>query len=379
MIWAAALVLSLLTIAAILWPLLRQRSSDASRGEGAMAIFKDQLAEIDRDLARGLIAQDEANAATAEVKKRMVSIAKSKDDAGGMRAGSVKSVAAVSLLIPLLALATYLQIGSPGAPSMPFAEREAERAEDQNIADLTQTLLKRLQSDPNGGETRGWVLLGQTLLRMGRFEPAANAFAEVQDRTDAPLIAFTGLAEALIGLENGAVTPAASDAIKRALTMDASDPAAIFYKSVELEQTGDAATAHDALVDRLKQADGPEAWMEIFIQRANVLGQGLNRPAVSLGDFMTFAPGPSQEDVQAASEMTEEDRMAFIRSMVQGLADRLEETPDDLDGWLRLARAYSVLGEREKSLEAYRAAESLAGQLDSDDPRRSVITEGLAQ
>lgn len=379
MIWLGALILSVATIVMILWPLMRERSSEATREAGAMAIFKDQLSEIDRDLSRGLIAEEDAAAARAEVKRRMLAAHKSGGKTDRASGGSVKSVAVASLMIPVLAGLVYFQIGSPGAPSMPFAERELERTEDQNIADLTETLLKRLQADPNGGETRGWVLLGQTLLRMGRFEPAANAFSQVQDRADAPLVSFTGLAEALIGLENGAVTPAASAAIARALAMDSTDPAAIFYKTVELEQSGNSAKAHDALIARLQTSDGPAPWMDIYIERANALAQSLGRNAVSLGDFMTIPRGPSEDDVRAASEMSEEDRMDFIRSMVDGLAERLQSEPDDLDGWLRLGRAYTVLGERDKSVAAFQSAAGLLNGLASDDPRRSVVDQGLAQ
>ena len=73
-------------------------------------------------------------------------------------------------------------------------------------------------------------------------------------------------------------------------------------------------------------------------------------------------PGPTIEDVEAASKMTGEDRMAFIRSMVERLADRLKDEPNDLKGWQRLARAYQVLGEKEKAEDALARIRALQRQ-----------------
>jgi cytochrome c-type biogenesis protein CcmH len=70
-------------------------------------------------------------------------------------------------------------------------------------------------------------------------------------------------------------------------------------------------------------------------------------------------PGPSQADVEAAGQMSGEDRLAFIRSMVARLATRQEEQPENLDGWLRLARAYGVLGEADHAKAALDRAEAL--------------------
>lgn len=88
--------------------------------------------------------------------------------------------------------------------------------------------------------------------------------------------------------------------------------------------------------------------------------------------------GPSTEDVAAAGEMSEVDRQIFIRSLVTRLAIQLEEQLDDLDGWLRLARAYSVLGEAENANAAYTQASRLAATLPQDDPRRKIIAASLA-
>ena len=121
--------------------------------------------------------------------------------------------------------------------------------------------------------------------------------------------------------------------------------------------------------------------MPSFTDQANRIAAKAGRPPVDVATFAPMAgnapPGPTSEDVTAASEMTEEDRSAFIRSMVDRLASRLEEEPDDLDGWLRLANAYGVLGETKKAADAYEAAGRLANALTAEDPRRAQVKQGL--
>jgi cytochrome c-type biogenesis protein CcmH len=94
---------------------------------------------------------------------------------------------------------------------------------------------------------------------------------------------------------------------------------------------------------------------------------------------MVAGPGPSADDVAAAGDMTEEDRAAFIRSMVERLASRLEDEPDDLEGWMRLANAYTVLGERDNAVSAYEKASALLQNAPETDPRRQRIERALSE
>jgi cytochrome c-type biogenesis protein CcmH len=189
------------------------------------------------------------------------------------------------------------------------------------------------------------------------------------------------LAEVLISAEQGIVTPAADTAIDRAVELDPSNPAAAFYKAVSLTQKGDIAQAHDLLVSRLDNADGFYPWMGSFVAQANRIGGEIGRAPISLADFapMADAPGPTQDDIENAQDLTVEERQAFILSMVERLAARLEEEPDDLDGWLRLGKAYSVLGDREQAIAALERAEVLLSDAPQNDPRREVLQEALAR
>ena len=365
---------------------LRSRSQAISeRNEASVAIFADQLSEVEADAERGLISQEDAQAAQIEIKRRLLALSRKKAGAGLRHVNrdgrAVLWVATIA--VPLAAAALYAQLGSPDVPAVAFAERESERAQQSQITELTGKLLERLQSDPEGGPTEGWILLAQTYMRMGRYGDAALAMENVIDRADATSPVLSQYAEALVAAEDGIVTPKAREVLRRARAMDPANPAASFYEAIALDQEGDSDAAHDLLVSRLESADEPAPWMEVFIAQANRIGETIGREPVSLVSFAPMAgaaaPGPTESDVSAAAEMSEEDRAAFIRSMVNRLAERLTETPDDLDGWLRLANAYRVLGEVDNARDAYRTAERLAENLPPEDPRSQTIQRALTE
>lgn len=368
--------MALVAVLVILLPLWRREGIAVDHRDGALAIFVDQLREIDAEAARGLISAGEADAARLEIKRRMLAVER-EEGRGPARVGGAVVLMVLAVLVPVLAGGVYALIGAPGAQSLPFAERAAEREEDQKIVELTDRLRARLLSDEGGGPTEGWELLAQTYMKMGRYGAAAEALGRIVTRDDAHSGHLTQWAEALIAANDGLITAQAAAAIDRALDMDVLNPAASYYKAQWLEQEGRGDQARELLMLRLRQEREAQPWMEIFVRQINRLGAETGAEPVALGDFVEQR-GPSAEDVEAAQEMTEEERGDFIRSMVARLAERLEEEPEDLDGWLQLGRAYGVLGERVKALEAYKAAEGLLDGLATDDARRGIVAQGLA-
>jgi len=381
--WIILVVLAASAAVILIVPVMRRSQAGSDWQAGALAIYADQLKEIETDAARGLISKDEARAAEIEIKKKMLAVnrqQKGADPALGTGGRAALIVAAIAT--PVAAGAIYLTLGSPGTPSLTFAAREAERAQEAEITQLTGRLLQRLETDDEGGPTEGWVLLAQTYMRMGRYQEAADALGRVLDRPDSSSAIYSQFAEALIAQENGIVTPQAERAIDRAREMNPGNPAGAYYKAVALDQAGKSGDAHQMLLDTLNAAEEFAPWMEVFVAQANQIGERLGKERIDLASFAPMAqqgaPGPSQDDVAAAAEMSEEDRSAFIRSMVERLATRLSEEPDDLDGWIRLANAYGVLGEAENARDALLRARDLAEGLDPADPRLTVITDGLA-
>ena len=382
MFWGTLVLLSVSAVAMLLLPMLRSDTAGTDRRAGAVAVLADQLHEVERDAERGLISNNEAEAARIEIKRRLLKLGRGHSAGQRTEAGGNAALWVSALVVPLVAGLLYAQLGSPEVPAVPFADRQDERAEQAQITELTGRLLERLESDPEGGPTEGWMLLGQTYMRMGRYADAASAMETIVERDDASSAMLSQYAEALISAEDGIVTPQARNAIRRARAMDPTNPAATYYEAIALDQAGDSEEAHDLLLSRLEQAAGPAPWMEIFIAQANRIGEMIGREPVNLAAFAPMAggaPGPTRDDVAAASEMSDANRAAFIRSMVDRLADRLAEDPDDLDGWLRLGNAYRVLGEMDKAREAFLSAEKLASNLASDDPRRVAIRDLLSE
>lgn len=350
-----------LAMAFLLLPLARRGLDTGDRDAGALAVLRDQLAEIERDEARGLISAVEAKDAGIEVKRRLLALGNVGQGAtpsprqGGWLLGAAMVVVGVS------GVGLYSVLGQPGVPSLPFAARSDERAASTEVAGLAAELRSRLETADNGGPFEGWVLLGQTYMRMNEHDGAVEAFAVAVSRPDANSGTFSQYAEALIAAENGVVTPPAQVAIDAALERGPLNPAAIYYQSVALDQTGRTALAYDVLVERIARETEIAPWMEAFIGQLNRIGERLGRPPV--GPMMLMAgsnaPGPNADDIAAAAEMSAEDRGAMVQSMVARLAARLEEEPGDLEGWLRLANAYRVLDDTDAARDALSRAEPL--------------------
>jgi len=382
MFWVILGVLSTISMLILIVPLWVASQPTREWQSEALAVYADQLIEIQSEVQRGLIPVDDGKAAIVEIKRRMLAVNRSQKS--GMKASDLGGRGVIGLAAvatPLLAAALYFSIGAPGTPSLSFAERQEERSKAAEVSELTTRLLNRLTSDPDGGEAEGWNLLAQAYMRMGQYENAAKAFAVLADRPDVTSSILSQYAEALIARENGVVTPKALRMIDRARVISPDKPAAVYYKAVALNQAGESSAAFDLLVARLNSADGFAPWMEVFVGQANIIGETLGRPRVDLASFAPMmqrdAPGPSAADMAAASDLSEEDRSAFIRSMVARLAARLEAEPDDLDGWMRLAKAYGVLGENDNARNAFLRARDLAESLDSNDPRLPVIAAGI--
>lgn len=382
MIWIAMAVLALTAsgiVAASAWkPALVQGPAE----DRTLAVLKDQLSEVDRDAERGLLSVAEAHAARQEIKRRVLSVGRVKNTGESNGGGRVILMAA-AVFVPLFAAGYYSFAGAPNLSSIAFEDRQAEVAQNREIEALAQKLLQRLQADSEGGALEGWMLLGQTFMKLGRASDAASAYERATQSMNADSAVFSIYAEALIVSEQGIVTPQAKRAIARALELDPTNPAGTFYDAVGLAQAGANEQAYNRLLTRLDEVDGFAPWMETFVAEANRIGAALGRAPISLSDYAPVmsgnSPGPTAADVEAASQMDDVDRDAFIRSMVERLATRLEAEPDDIDGWMRLGRAYRVLGETDLALNAYSRAKELLVPVSSEDPRQSVILQSLEE
>ena len=371
MIWAWIVLgaATLVAVLAVLWPAMRSVRPPAPRAEHDAALYRAQLAELDRDRAEGRLTEAEHRDAVLEVQRRLlaaVPTAPSAQPPAPAPAYARWLLAAAALALPAAALALYLPRGAPGMPAFPFAEvqavREAERAEADRL--LGQVLARIAELPPQSEEARrGWVLVAQVERRRGNYAASAEAARRALAIRFDPVLA-TDLVETLALAADGRITPEGRRWLERARLAGPEDLRTRYYLALADLQAGDAAAALEGF-RAVERAAPPDAeWLPMLRER---IAEAETRLRVAA------APGPKADQMAAAQALPPAERAAMIEAMVQRLAERMRETPDDADGWLRLARAYRVLGRAAEARDALRRAADLR----PDDPQ--VVAEKIAQ
>jgi cytochrome c-type biogenesis protein CcmH len=362
-LWFLFALMTAAAVFAVLWPL--GRSSDAKAGSD-LAVYRDQLDEIERDRSIGLIGEAEAQAARIEVSRRLIAAADSAEFADTVPVGAslwrrrAAAVAAV-ILLPVGAAAFYLALGSPQLPGQPLEARLRAADQNRSIASLVSQAEAHLDRNPD--DARGYEVLAPVYLRLGRFGDAVNARRKLLALSGENAERQSDLGEALAAAANGVITSEAKAAFERALVLDPNQLKATFFLGVAAEQDGDRAKAAVIWRGMLERAPADAPWLPM-------VGEALAR--VGGAPPIAGAEGPSADDVAAAVGMNENDRGEMISGMVARLADRLKKNGTDIEGWQRLLRAYMVLGERDK---AHAAAADAKRALASDPDKLRRIED----
>jgi len=333
MLWLVLALMTATAMFAVAWPIVRKAGRPRSGSD--VAVYRDQLDEIGRDQAAGRIGDSEAEAAQVEVSRRLIAAADAEDKAPRAQSAAAPRravVLAALAAVSLGAAAFYLALGSPSMPGQPLAQREQNPSIDALIAQV-ETHLAR---NPNDG--RGWEVIAPIYLRLGRFADAIKARRNALALSGETSERQAGLGEALAAAEDGKITAEAKAAFERAVALDGDNVKARYFLGLAAEQEGRPAAAAE-IWRAILAAAPPDAPFAPYIRQevARITGA---------------ARGPSEQDVEAASGMSSEQRTAMIRGMVAQLAERLNKDGSDLEGWLRLVRSYMVLGERDKAQAA---------------------------
>ena len=348
-LWVIFAALTAVAVFSVLWPLSRAPAS-TDRRELDVAFYKAQSAEIERDASRGIIGSDEAEVAKTEAARRLMAAAQR--DAGADSRPSqfaVRLVALVTLcFVPVAALALYTKIGKPELPDMPLEARLNVPASSMDMATAIAKIERHLAEEPGDGQ--GYEVLAPTYMRLGRADDAVRAYAKALALLGPTADRYAGLGEAQVYSGSGVVTADAKRSFEKAFGLDPNSPRANFYLGLAAQQDGDKAEALD-IWRKLVAASPPDApWLATVKTRiADLAGE----PAPEATSPMVGAaqpPADGQSKMAAAIQALPGDQQqAMIHRMVDGLADRLKENGADLDGWLRLVRAYRVLDEQDKA------------------------------
>ena len=221
MLWFVMALMTAAAIFAVLWPLARRTPL---RSGSDVAVYRDQLDEIERDRAAGLIAEREAEAARIEVSRRLIAAADMVPPPlpqdGMTRRRRIAALAAL-ILLPLGAAALYLSLGSPQLTSQPLEARRELTPEQSSVMELVARVEAHLEQNPEDG--RGWEVLGPVYMRLGRYDDAVRARRTVLRLLGPSAAREADLGEAITGAQNGIVTAEAKEAFDRAVALDPRD------------------------------------------------------------------------------------------------------------------------------------------------------------
>lgn len=328
--WIAAAVLS--AAAAMLMLARGARAAAGPAEDPAVAVHRRQLAEIDELAERGLIPEDERRAARAEAGRRLLNAAEHQEVEAGL--GGRRTALAAAGLTPIVALGLYLLVGHPGWPDQPFARRVTQwrhtdpaQLDPPRMAAVLQVIATERPRDPEPLKNLALAYMASDDLSHA-VEALRRALALAPARADL----WSQLGEAFVMQADGQVDDDARAAFGEALRLDPDSQGARYFLARGDIQNG-------------RVTEGLAAWKALLgeLPAGDPRGQALSAEIASV---------ESAGGLKSVEPEQPADMQAVIRGMVDGLAARLAANPDDPDGWVRLVRAYAVLGETEKRDQA---------------------------
>ncbi len=397
--WVAAGAMSLVVAASLIAAIFRRGDTVANAGTYDLQVYRAQLADLERDLAADVVSAADADRLRAEISRRILEADRlGRGDAKSLsRGGRILAAGTVGLVL-VGTVWGYVQLGAPGYPDLPLGQRLAAAAEfsanrpsqaraeaeanipkgvepDAQMADLMVKLRRAVADRPT--DATGLTLLVRNEAALGNLSAARDALVKLMALKSADLGSdHAQLAELLIRLAGGYVSPEAEAELVRALKREPENGTALYYLGLMFAQ-GDRADRAFTVWQKLLDASAPDdAWVApIRAQIADVAaraGQKYEPPQ---------AVGPTADQVGAAAEMTPEDRMAMIQSMVDGLSQRLETKGGPAEDWARLITSLGVLGDSDRARAIYTEGQTtFAGrEAELGVLRAAAVAAGVAE
>ena len=347
-LWLTFAVMSAGVLAVLLRSVFQSGSVAASRASHDIEVFCDQLKELDRDEAQGLIGHLDAQSARNEISRRILALdyenkSKSPQDVSP----ESRKLAGFGglVIVPALAVGFYLLVGNPNFRDVPLETRIANAEQNRDMAALIVVAERKLKNRPN--DIRGWLVIANAYRGQRRYAEASSAYKRVIKLGTPSAKLWNAYAEAVVLANGGRVTTEAARGFSEAIKLETDNSKSRFYLALQLAQRGKKKEALEAFT-ALRQKLPPGSAAHKAVQRQIA---GLDPNAVT--------KGPSKQQIKDAASMTTAERKEMIIGMVNSLADRLKENGNDLDGWLRLAQVRKVLGETDKAKAALDSASAI--------------------
>ncbi len=407
--WMVMVGLALAAAAALIWPLRRRGETGGRAVEAAdydLRLYRDQLAEVERDAERGTLPPEEATRARTEIARRVLEAdrARQATAAATTAPSAVRIGAGVAAALAVAgSFALYAGFGAPGLPDQPIKARVAEAnaiyagrpdqatAEQKAAPDMPKvevppdfaTLLDKLRTAvaERPDDPEGQRYLAESEARIGNFHAAWQAqkarIALLGDKADAEEYAILG--ELMTRAAGGLITPEAEEPIRTAMEMDPMNGRAQFHAGLLLAQNGRPDQAFPIWRTLLEKGDPAAPWVDVVRGSISDLAWFAGQPnyappgAPGAGPMMG---GPSASDMAAAADMSPEQRQQMIQGMVDGLAQRLANEGGTPEEWARLITSLATLGQTERASAIWAEAQTRF----ADKPEAlAIIRDGAAQ
>ncbi|MDB5395889.1 MAG: cycH [Rhodospirillales bacterium] len=367
--WIVAALLTAGVVTLLARPLMRKSASTDLGGGTDLAVYRDQLAELERERARGLVEAEQAASMETEIGRRMLNAAREMQPVQTTVAPSRALTGIIAVLFPIAGLAIYLIVGQPDLAGMPLATRDV--AQGQNPAKILAAVEEiRGRLKPIKDDLDRWVMVAEAYEKLGRPKEAVATFrTALQISPDDPGLR-AALGEALIAADGGAVGEEAKKLFQSIPPDSDSTPEARYYLALAAAQAGDMKTALRGWQSLLADSPADASWIGPTRERIASAAQAMGldpakempepKPATQRDD-VPLEGGPETAEGHAIEQMAPDQQQQMIEGMVAKLAARLEANPDDAEGWRRLARAYEVMhqpGKAKNALDRAAAAEA---------------------
>ena len=360
--WIAAAVLTAVVVSLLARPLMKKAAPVDLGGGTDLAVYRDQLAELERERTRGLVEAAQAASMETEISRRMLNAAREAQPVQTTTAPSRKLTGIIAILFPVAGLAIYLAVGQPDMPGLPLAARDVTGAQDPaKVLAAVDEIKGRLK--PVKDDLDRWVMVAEAYEKLGRPKEAVATFRTAKEIAPEDHAITAALGEALIAADGGAVGEEAKKLFESIPANSQSSPEARFYLALAAAQAGDMKTALRGWQALLADSPADAGWIDATRERIASAAQAMGldpaketpdpKPAAGpVPDDVPLQGGPETEEGKAIKQLPPDQQQQMIESMVAKLAARLEANPDDAEGWRRLARAYQVMRQPGKAKEA---------------------------